>query len=384
MASLWCAAALVSGCTTVTPIDLGGTDPVAGWNAETRDIAGRSWLYAQLAINAYDDHEAFILPGDLVQRPAIGNDGIGYAYAIFDRFEGDRLAETIIVYRGTDPNLTEGAADVLFGAIGTQHGRGLATARAVHEQLKLAGLDDAELSVAGHSLGGSIAHHVTEHPLDDDSRYVARSVVFNTAPRIAGLSNAAPERIALVERGDWAGVLRALGNAPADLHRSIDCQPGFAPFRDHSMRDLAECLTWIAAFDDPEARLSLAANPVVTQPAVQTGEATPLAANDTQPSGVPINPYVNDAALARAIDAELREAEGVSPHYGSRTGYRVEVNYNAAASSAAVRWVRNGIEVQALSGVLDCRETAFVECARAIIAPGRAHIAEQLRKAKAR
>ena len=51
------AAALAGGCTTVTPIDRGGSDPVAGWNADTRALAQRSWLYAQLSSNAYLDYE---------------------------------------------------------------------------------------------------------------------------------------------------------------------------------------------------------------------------------------------------------------------------------------------------------------------------------------
>lgn len=376
IASALCAAVLAGGCTTVTPVDVGGTDPVAGWNAETRDLADRTWLYAQLAINAYEDYEAFILPGDIVQRPSTGNDGIGYAYVIFDRFEGDRLAETIIAFRGTEPQFGRGGADVLLGNIlGFQHDRGLGTAIAVYDQLQSLGYTQTEVSVTGHSLGGAIAHHVTDHALDDNGGAVTRSIVFNNAPRLVGFDDETLDRIAAVERGDFVGPLRAIGSAPPELHYSIDCEPGFSPGRDHGMRQLAECLTWIAAYDTPQARLSLAQNPVVEMPGSQESVVTPVP-DETSAAGVPINPYVADPALARAVDARLRASETLSPHYGVRVGYRLELVLEGGEVPVEARWVRNG--VLQLQSELSCRDVSVDDCAAQIVSGGETLIAAQL------
>lgn len=371
MASALVAAALTGGCTTVTPIDRGGSDPVAGWNADTRALAQRSWLYAQLSINAYLDHEAFTLPGDIVQREPLPTDVVGYDFVVFDRFEGNQLAETIIAYRGTEPN----AADwVLGNVVGLQNDRGLTSARQVFEQQPEAYLNGVLLTVTGHSLGGGIAHHVTDHTLGEGGDTVTRSLVFNNAPRFTGFRDDRFDRTAVTERGDWLAPLRVLGNAPPDVTYSLDCQPGLNPARDHSMRDLAGCLTWIAAFDDPAARRSLRANPGVEQPAAQSDPRSPRELDDAPP-GVPVNPYVSDAELARAVDARLRGSEVLAPLYGTRAGYRLEISTPPDAKAEAI-WLRNGVPQMIV--FVDCMGETAAGCADRIVKLGEGMISAQL------
>gem|GEM_PF-1053637 len=377
-ASVVVAAVLAGGCTTLTPISDGGTDPVAGWNAETRDLASRSWLYAQLSTNAYQDFEMFTLPGDVVQRPSSGNDGVGYAYVIFDRFEGDQLAETIIAYRGTEADLANGYLDITLGSVlGLHHDRGLATATAVENQLASIDTSQPELAVTGHSLGGAIAHHVTDHLLGEDGPVVARSIVFNDSPRVVGFGIDDVDRTAIVESGDFVGALRALGHSSEDVHYPIDCQAGFAPFRAHAIRDLAECLTWIAAYDDPAARLSLAENPNFGRPSAQADDQVPPVA-DTLGDGVPINPYVDDVEMRIAIDARLRASPTLSPYYEGRSGYRVVVEYDRQAGTALARWFRNGIAIADQPPMINCSAIPLARCADLIISPAETLIAEEL------
>lgn len=361
----------LAACTTVTPIDQGGSDPVAGWNAETRVLAQRSWLYAQLSSNAYLDYESYTLPGDVVQREPLPTDAVGYDFVVFDRYEGDSLVETIIAYRGTEPN----AADWILGnVVGLQNDRGLTSARQVFEQQPEAYLNGVLLTVTGHSLGGSIAHHVTDYPLAEPDTTVTRSLVFNNAPRFTGFHNDHFDRTAVTERGDWLAPLRVLGNAPPDVTYSLNCQPGLDPARDHKIRALADCLTWIAAFDDPVARRSLRANIGVQQPAAQIVDSSPRELDELV-AGVPVNPYAEDLEMARAIGAALSASELLEPLYGIRSGYRVEVSLPFDAKVEVVWW-RNG--VRQMVALVDCLGLSDVACAERVVDLGEALVQAQL------
>ncbi|WP_156172344.1 alpha/beta hydrolase family protein [Aurantiacibacter marinus] len=343
-----------------------GTNPVAGWYEETRDVAERSWLYAQLSSNAYDDPaEEFILPGDVVLRVMQPNDGRGYAYAIYDRFEGQRLVETIIAYRGTEASFNDW---FLGNILGAQNGSGIATATAVAAQLDRPEYENVKLSVTGHSLGGGIAHHVSLYPVDDNDSSVRRSVVFNNSPRFSGFPRDG-DRLAVVERGEWLTALRYFGSEPSQIYQSVDCQPGLSPFDGHSIRNLAECLTWIAAFQEEadDARLSMAQNPLVDRPPGQVSERRPLTA-DTLGRGIPVNPYVSDVALARAVDASLRTSTMLSPYYAGRAGFRLIAELDDATGNAEAIWILNGVE-QGRS-VIECAPENFHRCADLIVQAG--------------
>ena len=355
-------------------VDEGTADPIAGWNAETRAVAGNSWLYAQLSTNAYlDEKETFILPGDVVERYSAPNDRLGYSYAIYDRFEGQELVETIIAYRGTEFNYEDW---ILGNFLGRQNPHALVTAIDVNAQLDVPQYADVELSVTGHSLGGALAHYVSLHQLDDEGGAITRSVVFNNSPRFSGYPNNT-DRTAVVERGDWLSVLRLFGAEPDQLYQSLNCQPGFAPIRDHAIRELAECLTWIAAYEDPDARLSVASNPAVGRPASQADDL-PLPAAPTLSRGVPVNPYIDDVDLRIAVNARLLTSVVLSPFYELRVGYRVQLEGDVESGTFEAVWRRNGQEQ--LRAAITCSMSDVSNCADKIVTSGEVLVADQLAK----
>ena len=226
-----------------------------GWCEFTREMAVESWEYAQLSNNTYDDDEAFpVLPEGIVERYNSGNDDIGYAYAVFDRFKAGRLVETILAYRGTEASLD----DWIKGNFERrQNPRGQATYDQLRSQLDDAGWQDVPITVTGHSLGGGIATYVSLRT----PRTAA--YVFNTSPRF--VLPDAPEdnrRISVTERGEALRILRDFSeNPPVDMY-VLNCRPGGGLFTNHSVRKLAECLTWIAGYVDGRARASVVDNDI--------------------------------------------------------------------------------------------------------------------------
>lgn len=286
-------AAILPGCATVDEEVLSQrstgpcpSDP-GGWCDFTREIAERVWPYAQMATNAYEaSADDFELPPGIVTRYKADNDGSGFAYQIFDRLENGRLAEVIVAFRGT-----EGFADWLHGnLLGRQNRKGLRVVETVFAQLDEAGYRNIPVTVTGHSLGGGIAHYVSLRQMpprvDGAARAVAASYVFNNSPRYWRGPAQVP-RIAVVERGEVLTLLRGPANEATQRYLSINCQPGYSPIGDHNMRRLAECLTWIAAFDDPAAKAALRSNPGIGKPPSQQNDDDPRSDQQVQPTQRP-------------------------------------------------------------------------------------------------
>ncbi|MDE8650368.1 hypothetical protein [Novosphingobium album (ex Liu et al. 2023)] len=273
------------------------TGEPGGWCGFTRALAEESWEYAQLSTNTYcDDIEPFDLGGRfrevergpdggtcaLERRAAHGDPAAraalklappqdrktyGFAYAVYDLVEGGaRPKRRIIAFRGTD---VRQAADWFHGNIGgAQRELGLALYREQRRKLDEAGLAAVPIVVTGHSLGGAIALQVSQ-----DVEGVA-AYVFNTSPRydLTGPVNA-NRRVAISERGDIVGNLRQRQMPVRQDMLVINCAPQANTVRAHKIRNLAECLTWIAARASPRAEASRKANHVTDPPA---GEAENL------------------------------------------------------------------------------------------------------------
>lgn len=261
-----------------------------GWCGFTRDFAVNTWEYAQLANDTYDDEEKFAaLPEGITQVSNTGNDDNGLAYAIFDRTQKGQLAERIIAFRGTEFSFDDWFAGNISGR---QNDLGLETYLKVRKELDEAGHPDVPISVAGHSLGGAIAAHIalrTDH---------VSSFAFNQSPRFRIPEIAADsQRLAVTERGEALGGVRDLfRDAPQDM-LVINCRPKGAPWKDHSIRKLSECLTWIAAYDDPAALASVRANGIL-RPWVQCGGR-----DEPHPGSAPVNGTVICAHNPRFNDS---------------------------------------------------------------------------------
>jgi len=239
-------------------------DP-GGWCGFTREFAVRTWEYAQLSNNTYDDPaETFAeLPGGITLVRNSGNDESGFAYAIYDRKADGALAERIIAFRGTEFSFD----DWFGGNFGGKHNRrGLETYQKIRAELDADGHADVPIKVTGHSLGGAIAAQISLQTDGVDSLAFNQSPKFDIPPVLAN-----SERMAVTERGEGLGSVRELfRNAPQDV-LVINCRPRGAPWSDHSVFKLAKCLTWIAAYNDDRAYQSVKANTIL-KPWVQCGE----------------------------------------------------------------------------------------------------------------
>lgn len=263
------------------------TSEDGGWCGFTRSAAIASWQYAQLASNAYcDDSEVFDLPAGFtvvsrlpeqdvcdLERAAAKDDAIakaklkpihkaqakrkthGFNYTVYDkRSPAGTLERRVIAFRGTD---TKQLSDWFYGNIGsTQRDQGRDLYKAEREKLDSQGAAGVPIAVTGHSLGGAIAIQISlENPGVD-------AYVFNTSPRYTLLPPNANRRVAIAERGDILEVLRSRSMPARQDLLVINCRPTEGRIASHSVRKLAECITWIAAKADPAAKASVAANRV--------------------------------------------------------------------------------------------------------------------------
>jgi hypothetical protein len=262
-----------------------------GWCGFTRGLAVDSWQYAQLASNAYcDETEPFDLPAgyavvsrlptqeicDLERAAAKGDEAAkaglkpihkaqaklkthGFNYTVYDkRSASGALQRRVIAFRGTDSKQLK---DWFYGNIrSTQREQGLELYRSERAKLDAEGAKGVPITVTGHSLGGAIAIQVSlEYPGVD-------AFVFNTSPRYTLVQPNANRRVAIAERGDILDVLRSRSMPARQDLLVINCAPAESRIKSHSVRALAECLTWIAARSDAGAKTAVEANHIA-QPA---------------------------------------------------------------------------------------------------------------------
>ncbi|UIP07998.1 hypothetical protein LY632_06265 [Erythrobacter sp. SDW2] len=263
------------GCITPLPDLTQSRSPCrmepGGWCDFVREAALASYGYAMLSSNAYQDEDTYLaLPLAFQPRQAAGNDGSGLAYSMFDRFEvkdGKRgkLLARVIAFRGT-----EGASwnDLFSGTLGDRQRSGARTVYAAERAaLDEAGMSEVAIEVTGHSLGGALATQISiEHP-------EVKAYLFNTSPFFTGdpmLNDI--NRLAISERGEFLRLLRRYKVSAASEQVVINCNPTVNAGSKHSIRKLADCLTWIAAYGDSEA-LTLVRRNLVKKPEVECGPA---------------------------------------------------------------------------------------------------------------
>ena len=253
--------AALGACATALPPGMQArsacSDLQGGWCGFVSQMALSSYEYGPLAQNAYaPDHETFTqLPAGISLREFAPNDSSGFAYAIFERHEGEALREVILAFRGTEFSSLD---DWLRGNFGSgQRERGMALFTAERARLDEAGQGDVLVSVTGHSLGGAIAAHIAQA----DERVKLRA--FNTSPNFMPAADAlSGDRILISETGEALERLRSGSAFPGQDIYMLDCQQGESTFYQHKMRPLADCLIWIAAYREQAAHDLVATNGV--------------------------------------------------------------------------------------------------------------------------
>lgn len=263
MRRAWAIAALAlgaAGCATTgqinTPVVQTGCDHPTGWSDQIRATAGETWLFAQMAANAYRGPPPFDLGPDIREDERRDNDGVGFAYAIYERRSAaGGPSSWVIAFRGTE-NDRDPLVDWVHGnLLGRQNARGLA----VYDALRARVGSDA-IAVTGHSLGGGIASHVSM------CRAGVDTYVFNTSPRFRRCDGQwiANRRWSVVEKGEALKAGRVFLPEATQKYTSINCTRTGGPIRQHGIAPLAACLTGLAAWAEPPgaARASLTRNAI--------------------------------------------------------------------------------------------------------------------------
>lgn len=281
-------ALMLSGCITPYPDITQSRSPCrtepGGWCDFVRDAAVQSYGYAMLSSNAYQDDDTYpALPLVFFPRDIADNDESGLAYSVFDRHtvkDGKRgdLVARVIAFRGTEFGST---SDIFSGSLGDGQREG---ARMVYatERARLDAEDyqHVAIEVTGHSLGGALA---TQISIDNPG---VKAFVFNTSPFFSGdpMTNDM-DRLSVAERGEFLRVLRRYKAPPAADVLVINCNPSANAGQKHSIRRLADCLTWIAAYGDAQAHAVIEPNEI-GKPEVECGDT------DKKHPGVAAEPVV--------------------------------------------------------------------------------------------
>lgn len=250
------------GCQFNTPVKRTYTMcPPSTWPDQHRQVALKSYLYAQMANNTYgqkgdtynSDKLDFVLPSEW-SFSHFPNDGNGFAYSIYKKANEGRLQEVVIAFRGTEG--FKNAKDFIYGNGGTTQ-RKLAADLYKQERNKLnaEGLTDVPIILTGHSLGGALATH-TAINLKEDVPYF----VFNTSPRINKFNwsdlfeeKDINNRHSIVETAEPLGLLRFPSIEPNQTYTPFNCDTHFKLISSHGIEKLAKCLTMVAHLNDPAA-----------------------------------------------------------------------------------------------------------------------------------
>ena len=229
----------IQGCTNISVLPNTGTDHCSGWSDGVRKVADDSWLYAQLSQNVYADGYDFQISESIELVEEFDRPDVSFYAALFkDNISG----KYAFVFRGTDSFEDFKTGSNPFRQV--QNNLALNLVKEKSEQYEF-----TSFVVAGHSLGGGIATHVSLN-VEGATLYT-----FNGSPVFkqqgASIKNS---RYSIVEKGEILKIVRLLAKEPTQLYTSIECTSGNL-IEEHSMEKLAVCLTRISAVNDNGAAL---------------------------------------------------------------------------------------------------------------------------------
>jgi hypothetical protein len=235
-----------SSCISYVKIPLTDCEHASGWCKEIRDVANKSWKYSQLSKNVYNKPFQFNLDKYFEKIEDFENKNIGFFATLYKE---KSTGQFVLIFRGTDSgkDFNNGNNPIRQ----KQNKFALETYDIIKKRF---GFDSCV--VAGHSLGGGIAIHLSLN------RENCTAFSFNGSPVFRNKNKIVNERYSIVENGEVLKLARILGREADQLYTSINCSNG-NPIKQHDMKSLAICLTQIAASDNKEATESLLLNGII-------------------------------------------------------------------------------------------------------------------------
>jgi pimeloyl-ACP methyl ester carboxylesterase len=233
---------------------------------------------------------------DRLERLPIDKDDAdkGFDCQIFEQYAGAgdlrELKARVVAFRGTD---FDGATDIWFGTVKDDQ---IDIALRYFAAEKERWGDDVPWIVTGHSLGGALATEVSiQYP-------GVKAYMFNVSPFYRGDSMVNDtNRTVINERGEALRQFRKFYASPAADTFIVNCRPEASSLTKHKIRRLSDCITWIAAYDDPRAH-QIVQRYEIRKPPVECG-----AVDKVHPgAGVPVTePCVH---IARRNDKKSNDA----------------------------------------------------------------------------
>ncbi|MGX7668880.1 Mbeg1-like protein [Flavobacterium pedocola] len=233
-------------CISYTKVPLSDCDHTSGWCKEIRDIAVKSWKYAQLSKNVYNKTFQFKTDKYFEKIENFENESINFFAVLYKEKQENQY---VLVFRGTDSFNDFKTGNNPFKQEQNKY------ALKIYDLIKRR-YNFQNCIVAGHSLGGGIAIHVSLN------RENITAFTFNGSPVFKNKNNISNERYSIVENGEVLKIARILGREADQLYTSIDCSSGNT-IKQHDMKNLAICLTQIAAVENKEATESLILNGII-------------------------------------------------------------------------------------------------------------------------